>query len=41
MADFEIKDGVVIIPEGTEKINPYFFEDVEASPWSAFNAAKA
>ena len=29
MADFEIKDGVVIIPEGTEKINPYFFEDVE------------
>ena len=29
MADFEIKDGVAIIPEGTEKINPYFFEDVE------------
>ena len=29
MAEFEIKDGVAIIPEGTEKINPYSFEDVE------------
>ena len=29
MAAFEIKDGVAIIPEGTEKINPYSFEDVE------------
>ena len=29
MENFEIKDGVAIIPEGTEKINPYFFEDVE------------
>ena len=29
MADFKIKNGVAIIPEGTEKINPYFFEDVE------------
>ena len=29
MADFEIKDGVAIIPEGTEHIDEFFFEGVD------------